>query len=103
MNVYVILMITVAVILGARFVARRKGLPGGWPQDVYAVLGAFFGGWLGQVFDLYQGVGLEGYVMSAATAAFFVAAYRALSRRRTSRAQPVAPSVAAPDSTRSKS
>ena len=84
MNLYVILLIGVTVSLLARFLARRKGLPGGWGAEAYGVVGAFFGGWLGQVFELYEDGNLGGYFLAAATASLFIVLYRVAARRRAS-------------------
>jgi len=84
MNLYVILVIGVGVTLLARFLARRKGLPDHWIADVYGVFGAFFGGWVGHVFQLYEGGNLGGYFLAAATAGLFIALYRIAARRRAS-------------------
>jgi uncharacterized membrane protein YeaQ/YmgE (transglycosylase-associated protein family) len=84
MNLYIILLIGVTVSLLARFLARRKGLPGGWAAEAYGVLGAFFGGWLGHVFGLYEGGNLGGYLLSAAAASVFIVFYRMVARRHAS-------------------
>ena len=84
MNLYIILLIGVTVSLLARFLARRKGLRGGWGAEAYGVLGAFFGGWLGQVFELYGDGNLGGYFLSAAAAGLLIVLYRMIARRRAS-------------------
>ena len=84
MDIYAILLIGLMVSLLARFIARRKGLPSGWVADSSGLLGAFFGGWLGQTLGLNEGGGLAGYVMSVAGAILFVAVYRTLVTRRAS-------------------
>ena len=84
MNLYVILLIGVVVSLLARFLARRKGRPGGRLAEAYGVSGAVFGGWLGQVFGLYGDGNLGGYFLAAAASFLFIVLYRMAARRRAS-------------------
>jgi uncharacterized membrane protein YeaQ/YmgE (transglycosylase-associated protein family) len=84
MNVIAIVSIGLTVSLLARLIARRKRFPGGWVGPIYGVLGAVFAGGLAQVFNLYEGLGLAGYVMSAGGAIVFVTIHSAIAARRAS-------------------
>jgi uncharacterized membrane protein YeaQ/YmgE (transglycosylase-associated protein family) len=84
MNPFVILLIGVAVSLLSWLIPRRKRVGRGWLVDSYGVLGALVGGWLGEVFDLYQGTSLRGYFMSGAFAGLFIVIHRTFARRRAS-------------------
>jgi len=84
MSYWVILTIGVTVSLVARFVPRRARHAGGWLTSGYGVVGALLGGWLGEAFQMYEGGGVGGYVLSAAIAALFVAIHRAFAQRRVS-------------------